>query len=256
MAKAFAKSSELNFAIMRQVRSKWVGESERNLSQVFDLAKSLQPVLIFVDEADQALGRRGGYSGDSGTSERIFARILEEMADNRNRGRILWVCASNRPDYLDSALLSRFDMVIPFFLPNDAERLLILAALLERVCGIGPEQSEELGLEELAEKLKGYSGREMETIVRRAQFLATRDERMEQRHLLEAFYDFLPNRVEEEFRRQSYLAAWAANSRAFFPGSPPPLLESVYRNGEVDAQLLAKGDLYRAAVDGQGFEAR
>ncbi|RMH77216.1 MAG: AAA family ATPase, partial [Calditrichaeota bacterium] len=121
LAKALAKESGISLVKMGDIRSMWVGESERRMSLVLELLKAMAPVIVFIDEIDQAIGRRSGYSGDSGVSGRIFGKILEFMGDNDNRGRVVWIAATNRADLLDDAMIRRFDRVIPVLLPGSAE---------------------------------------------------------------------------------------------------------------------------------------
>lgn len=130
IAEALALESNINMVKLRNVREGLVGQSERNLTRAFDVIKALSPILVFVDEIDQALGNRGlGQSSDGGTSERIFGQILEFIGDDRNRGNVIWVAATNRPDVLDAALLRRFDRIIPCLLPTPDEQALILEAM-------------------------------------------------------------------------------------------------------------------------------
>ncbi|MBV9789247.1 MAG: ATP-binding protein [Chloroflexi bacterium] len=130
IAEALALESNLNMVKLRNVREGLVGQSERNLRRAFDVIKALSPILVFVDEIDQAFGNRGlGQSSDGGTSERIFGQILEFIGDDRNRGHVIWMAATNRPDVLDAALLRRFDRIIPCLLPTPDEQALILEAM-------------------------------------------------------------------------------------------------------------------------------
>jgi SpoVK/Ycf46/Vps4 family AAA+-type ATPase len=122
-AKGLAAESGMNMVQLRDIQSKYVGESERNLTRVLDLITALAPVVVFVDEIDQALpGRQTGPAGDSGVGQRMFSTLLQFMADPKNAGQVIFVAASNRADLLDPALLSRFQYVIPFLLPNGKGR--------------------------------------------------------------------------------------------------------------------------------------
>jgi len=80
-------------------------------------------VIVFVDEADQAMGKRGGGDGDSGLSGRIYAMMAKEMSDTRNRGKIVWMFATSRPDLLEVDLKrqGRLDVHIPLFPPGDPQ---------------------------------------------------------------------------------------------------------------------------------------
>ncbi|HET8846893.1 MAG TPA: ATP-binding protein, partial [Ktedonobacteraceae bacterium] len=134
IAEALALESGFNLVKMRNIQDKWIGSSERNLDLVINLLKDLHPVIVFIDEIDQAMVRRDtGQSGDSGVGARMFARILEEMSNAENRGNILWVAATNRADLLDAALLRRFDRVIPLLTPDTHESCRIFATMLSMI---------------------------------------------------------------------------------------------------------------------------
>jgi len=108
-----------------------VGATESNLEKIFAILRALGQVVVFVDEADQAAGKRGGGSGDSGLSGRVYSMLAKEMSDTRNRGRVLWVFATSRPDLLEVDLKrqGRLDVHIPLFPPDTPEdmRALLLA---------------------------------------------------------------------------------------------------------------------------------
>ncbi len=105
---------------LKNFREKWVGATEGNLEKVFNILHALGQVIVFVDEADQAMGKRGGGDGDSGLSGRIYAMMAEEMCDTRNRGKIVWIFATSRPDLLEVDLKrqGRLDVHIPLFPPR------------------------------------------------------------------------------------------------------------------------------------------
>ncbi len=108
---------------LKNFRDKWVGATEGNLETIFRVLKALGQVVVFVDEADQATGRRGGGEGDSGLSGRVYSMLAQEMSDTRNRGKIVWVFATSRPDLLEVDLKrqGRLDVHIPLFPPQDAD---------------------------------------------------------------------------------------------------------------------------------------
>jgi len=120
---------------LKNFRERWVGSSEGNLEKIFRLVRALGRCMVFVDEADQALGRRESGSGDSGLSGRIYAMIAQEMADTANRGRVLWILASSRPDLIEVDLKrpGRVDVKVPL-LPTStpAESALLVGALAKR----------------------------------------------------------------------------------------------------------------------------
>lgn len=102
---------------LKNFRDKWVGSTEGNLEKIFRLLQALGRCYVFVDEADQALGRRTAGSNDSGVSGRIYSMIAEEMGSSTNRGRIIWILASSRPDLIEVDLKrpGRVDVKIPLF---------------------------------------------------------------------------------------------------------------------------------------------
>ena len=120
---------------LKNFRDRWVGSSEGNLEKIFPLIRALRPCNVFIDEADQTLGKRDSGSGDSGLSGRLYSMIAQEMADTGNRGRVMWVLASSRPDLIEVDLKrpGRVDVKIPL-LPTttQAESAGLLNALLQR----------------------------------------------------------------------------------------------------------------------------
>src|SRR6266446_1118533 len=86
---------------MKNFRDKWVGSSEGKLEKIFRLIHALGRCYVFIDEADQALGRRDSASGDSSVGGRIYSMLAEEMESSTNRGRVIWVLASSRPDLIE-----------------------------------------------------------------------------------------------------------------------------------------------------------
>jgi SpoVK/Ycf46/Vps4 family AAA+-type ATPase len=106
--------------VFKNFRDRWVGATESNLEKIFSVLHAVGQVVVFVDEADQAAGRRGGEDGDSGLSGRIYSMLAKEMSETRNRGRIIWVFATSRPDLLEVDLKrqGRLDVHIPLFPPQ------------------------------------------------------------------------------------------------------------------------------------------
>ncbi len=117
--------------VFKNFRDRWVGATESNLEKIFAVLRALGQVVVFVDEADQAAGKREGGEGDSGLSGRVYGMLAREMSDTRNRGRIIWVFATSRPDLLEVDLKrqGRLDVHIPLFPPEtpDEMRVLLLA---------------------------------------------------------------------------------------------------------------------------------
>jgi AAA+ superfamily predicted ATPase len=128
---------------LRNFREKWVGATEGNLEKIFSILHALGQVIVFVDEADQMTGKRGGGDSDSGLSGRVYAMLAKEMSDTANRGKIIWIFATSRPDLLEVDLKrqGRLDVHIPLFPPGDAEgRAALFAAMARKLeMAIAPE---------------------------------------------------------------------------------------------------------------------
>jgi hypothetical protein len=120
---------------LKNFRDRWVGSSEGNLEKIFRLIRALGRCMVFIDEADQTLGRRESGSGDSGLSGRLYSMIAQEMSDTANRGRVLWILASSRPDLIEVDLKrpGRVDVKVPL-LPTSttAESATLIGALAKR----------------------------------------------------------------------------------------------------------------------------
>lgn len=120
---------------LKNFRDRWVGSSEGNLEKIFRLVRALGRCMVFIDEADQTLGRRESGGSDNGLSGRLYSMIAQEMADTANRGRVLWLLASSRPDLIEVDLKrpGRVDVKVPL-LPTatPAESSLLIAALAKR----------------------------------------------------------------------------------------------------------------------------
>jgi hypothetical protein len=123
---------------LKNFRDRWVGSSEGNLEKIFRLIRALGRCMVFIDEADQTLGKRDSGSGDSGLSGRIYSMIAQEMSDSGNRGRVLWLLASSRPDLIEVDLKrpGRVDVKVPLLPTSTAAESAQLIALLARRYGL------------------------------------------------------------------------------------------------------------------------
>lgn len=131
---------------LKNFRDRWVGSTEENLEKIFSLLHALGRCIVFIDEADQALGRRASGSGDSGVSSRVYSMMAKEMSDTRNRGKIIWVLASSRPDLIEVDLKrpGRIDVKIPLFPCSDAKEAWTLLRALCKARGVDlPKKSRQ-----------------------------------------------------------------------------------------------------------------
>jgi AAA+ superfamily predicted ATPase len=151
--------------VLKNFRSKYVGETEGNLERVLGVLRAMGPVVVVIDEADAALGNRE-QEGDSGTSSRVFSLIAAQMGDTRYRGKILWMLLTSRPDLLpiDLKRQGRAEVHIPLFYPTLATELRAMFQAMARKAGV------QLGADEIPEvPLTGQlSGADIEGIVTRA----------------------------------------------------------------------------------------
>jgi hypothetical protein len=146
MVECLAGEASVPIVKMKNFRDKWVGSSEGNLEKIFRLIHALGRCYVFIDEADQALGRRDSASGDSGVGGRIYSMLAEEMGSSANRGRMIWVLASSRPDLIEVDLKrpGRVDVKIPLFPTTTAREGFDLIRMLCAKRGLSvPESSFE-----------------------------------------------------------------------------------------------------------------
>jgi hypothetical protein len=135
MVECLAGEAGVPVVKIKNFRDKWVGSTEGNLEKIFRLLQALTRCFVFIDEADQALGKRDSGSNDSGLSGRIYSMMAAEMSRPENRGRIIWVLASSRPDLIEVDLKrpGRVDVKIPIFpTSTPAEGYALLRALCKR----------------------------------------------------------------------------------------------------------------------------
>ena len=152
--------------IFKNFRDRWVGATESNLEKIFSILKALGQVVVFVDEADQAAGKREGQDSDGGLSGRVYAMLAKEMSDTRNRGKILWIFATSRPDLLEVDLKrqGRLDVHIPLFPPETPEEVRALFLSIARKLKVELAESD---IPDLPEGLE-LGGNEIEGILVRA----------------------------------------------------------------------------------------
>lgn len=150
MVRCLAGQAGVPVVKLKNFRDKWVGSSEGNLEKIFRLLHALGRCFVFIDEADQTLGKRESGSGDSGVSGRLYSMMAEEMSNTRNRGKIVWILASSRPDLIEVDLKrpGRIDVKIPLFPTCTPEEGF---ALLRMLCRRRGTEIPESGFESVRE---------------------------------------------------------------------------------------------------------
>jgi len=149
MVECLAGEARVPVVKLKNFRDKWVGSTEGNLERIFRLLQGLGRCYVFVDEADQAIGRRDAGSGDSGISGRIYSMLAEEMGSSTNRGKLIWILASSRPDLIEVDLKrpGRVDVKIPLFPTTTAQESFGLIRMLCQKRGVDIPESEFQALE-------------------------------------------------------------------------------------------------------------
>lgn len=149
MVECLAGEARVPVVKLKNFRDKWVGSTEGNLERIFRLLQALGRCYVFVDEADQAIGRRDSSSGDSGISGRIYSMLAEEMGSSKSRGKLIWILASSRPDLIEVDLKrpGRIDVKIPLFPTTTAQESFNLIRALCQKRGVILLESDFAGLE-------------------------------------------------------------------------------------------------------------
>jgi transitional endoplasmic reticulum ATPase len=167
LARAVATESEANFISIKgpEVFSKWVGESEKAIREVFRKARMAAPAVVFLDEMDSLTPRRGMGMSDSGVSERVISQLLTEMDGILSLQDIVVIAATNRPDMVDSAVLrpGRFDRLIYVPEPDEKSRLQIFKIYTKEM-----PLTQDVDLNQMAGATKYYSGADIESLCREA----------------------------------------------------------------------------------------
>jgi len=172
LAKAVATESEANFVSVRgpELLSKWVGESERGIREIFRRARQASPCVIFFDEIDSIAPIRGA-GGETAVTERVVSQLLTELDGMENMRGVVVLAATNRPDMIDTALLrpGRFDKIIPIPLPDKESRKSILAINAKEIPIVNdPKSPGYVDIEKIAEATDGLSGADVAAIANTA----------------------------------------------------------------------------------------
>ena len=220
LAKAVANESNANFISVKgpELLSKWVGESEKHVRDMFRKARQVAPCIIFFDEIDSLAPRRGGV-GDSHVTERVVSQLLTELDGLEELRDVVVIAATNRPDLIDPALLrpGRIERHVYIPLPDKEARKEIFKIHLR-----GKPLAEDVKIEELAERTDGYTGADIEALCREAGMLAIREAvsrakdekeikeiakniKIEKRHFEEALKKVKPSLTKEDLRRYESL---------------------------------------------------
>ena len=202
--------------MLKNFRSKYVGETEGNLERVLSVLRAMGPVVVVVDEADAALGSRE-QEGDSGTSSRVFGMIAAQMGDTQYRGRIIWMLLTARPDLLpiDLKRQGRAEVHIPLFYPTDEAEIRQMFVILAKKLG------SRVAIEDVPPipQLGHLSGADIEGMVGRAwrcSILAGADH-VTREALATVVAEFMPSTQGLERELQETAAILECTDRQFLP---------------------------------------
>jgi SpoVK/Ycf46/Vps4 family AAA+-type ATPase len=217
VAEAFVRETGLTAIKLKSFRSKWVGATEGNLERILSVIQAIGQVIVIIDEGDRAFGSGEG-DNDGGTSSRVIARIKEFMSDTNNRGRVLFIVMTNRPDKLDVDLkrAGRLDRKIPFLYPQTPEEVEGVLTALFRKNAIRHAVELPRDRVTVSARLVGYSNAELEAVTLLAQDYA-QDEAVTPQHLADAIRDYLASRDSEMLEYMELLAVFEASNRKMLP---------------------------------------
>ncbi len=200
LARAVATESKANFISIKgpELLSKWVGESEKAIREVFRKAKMAAPCIIFFDEFDSIAPSRGRHTSDAGVSEKVLSQFLTELDGLERMKDIVVIAATNRPDILDPALIrpGRIDRILLVPAPDNKGRFEILKIFTKDM-----PLTNNVQLEDLNKLIEGFSGADIETLCREAAMIALRENirarKVSLEHFKEARLDVHPSITPE-----------------------------------------------------------
>ena len=210
LAKAVANESEANFITVKgsALLSKWYGESEKRVEEIFRKARQVAPSIIFLDELDALVPVRGGGAGEPHVTERVVNQLLSEMDGLEELHGVVVIGATNRPDIIDPALLrpGRFDELIMAPVPDKESRQKIFQVHLKKV-----PLAEDIDMEALIEQTDNYTGADIAAVVRKAGRLALREDmaadKIGQKHFMAALDEIGPSVTPETMKYYSRMAS-------------------------------------------------
>lgn len=219
IAKAIANESGLNFIAVNgpSIYSKWVGESERAIREIFRKAKTASPSIIFFDEIEAIASMKGSYGSE--VYNLVLSQFLTELDGFDSKDFVFVLGATNRPDLLDPAVLrtGRFDKIILILPPNEAERQEIFKLYLRKM-----KLKEEIDYAQLAKMTNWYTGADIKSICREAALMAIREKEsgITMKHLIEAIKKVRPSTNESMV---NFYLDWYNKSRQLFQTKPSAL---------------------------------
>ena len=214
ISECYAGSIGIPCLVLKNFRSKYVGETEGNLEKVLNVLRSLGPVMVIIDEADAALGNREA-GGDSGTSSRVFSMIASQMGNTRYRGKIIWMLLTSRPERLpiDLKRQGRAEVHIPLFYPKTEDEI---RSMFKVMCRKNKVKLADGAIPDVSPD-RELSGADIESIVLNAKREMMADERdqLTAKDLELSLESFIPSAQGMEKERQELCAVLECTDRRF-----------------------------------------
>ncbi len=245
ISECYAGSIGIPCLVLKNFRSKYVGETEGNLEKVLNVLRSLGPVMVIIDEADAALGNREG-GGDSGTSSRVFSMIASQMGNTKYRGKIIWMLLTSRPELLpiDLKRQGRAEVHIPLFYPkkeSEIQKMFVIMAKKNKV-KLEDDAVPDVSVE------RELSGADIESVVLNAKRRMMADGRdvLNRKDMEESLESFIPSAQGIEKELQEMNAVLECTDRRFLTDHWRKVLEEpngraeIQRKVALNEQLLGK----------------
>ncbi len=252
LAEAFARECGFLFVKLRNLRTMWVGESERQIEEVHHALRDLAPCVVLRDEVDEEDSGRDTHQGDSGVSARMRRAWMVFLSDPKIRGRVFVMSITNRPDRLDAALKrsGRNDTRIPCLMPDADMRAEIFRVMLRR----GGHATDITDFAPFAAKTEGLSGADIEVIVRRAAGFARRGAKqaIDAASLDAAIDDFIPSASQVTVASMSLMAIKETSFKEFLPKNVDELVTQYLERIPTQQVGLARLVLVEQDEAGQG----
>ncbi len=268
LAKAVANKSECNFISVKgpELLSKWVGESEKGVRDLFKTARQASPSIIFFDEIDALLPKRGAYNDSSHVTESVVSQILTELDGLEELTNVTVLGATNRPDMLDDALMrpGRLDRIIYVPPPDAAGRKKIFEVYLKDSDNL---LAKDISIDELVEKTEGYVGADIELVVREAklqamrEFIATMADKTEEQRLevlsnvrvtrkhfedaMKKIKSSLDKHAIQEYDKKAWKVLYSAEENSVLEKGASAVMRLSY-GGETEEKTKVKDELEKA----------
>ena len=217
LVRCLAGEADVPVVVLKNFRDKWYGSTESNLERIFRTIKAMGECYVFIDEADQSLGRRDSSGSEPAVSGRIYSMLAQEMSNKENRGRIVWILATSRPDLVEVDLKrpGRIDLKIPLFPTGTAEEGFKLLQSIAKNHGLELNDADFDGLQKLIPDL--MTPGEVESLLTELRRETLLNEEPLAAALMRRFTDYIPPVSHETILTQIHLAVQECSKPEYIP---------------------------------------